>query len=136
MVEPISRDVEMFCEMDCYSQMSHDHFYMINSFYFGTPNFHFMRAKENQTSRFSLRVRSYGETPKAPYFFETKQKIEEFSKKKRGYVPIENWSELFTDPGKPQNFTPNQHVHSLLALANIYNAKPTILTQYRRKAYL
>ncbi|MBC7741528.1 MAG: polyphosphate polymerase domain-containing protein [Bdellovibrionaceae bacterium] len=136
MVEPISRYVEMFCQMDYYSHISHDKFYTINSLYFETPSFFFLRAKENQTGTFSLRVRSYGETPKAPYFFETKHKIDGFCKKKRGFVPLENWSELFTDPSKPQSFTPTEHVNSFVALAKTYNAQPTILTQYRRKAYL
>lgn len=138
MVEPISRYVEMFCEMDYYSQISSDHFYTINSLYFETPNLYFLRAKENQTGRFSLRVRSYGDQPKAPYYFETKEKIGDFRKKRRGRVPLENWSELFTDPSKSQSFDPtsDQHVQHFMHLVSTYGAAPKILTQYRRKAYL
>lgn len=138
MVEPISRYVESFCDMDYYSKISHDGFYVINSLYFESPNYHFMRAKENQTGRFSLRVRSYGDAPKAPYYFETKQKIADFSKKRRGKVPVENWYDLFLDPSKITGFDPDKdpHIQYFMGLARTYNAHPAILTQYRRRAYL
>ncbi|MBX3040885.1 MAG: polyphosphate polymerase domain-containing protein [Bdellovibrionaceae bacterium] len=138
LVAPISAYVEKYCELDYYSQISHDGFYTINSLYFETPNYYFMRAKENQTSRFSLRVRSYGETPKAPYYFETKEKIGDFSKKRRGRVPFENWSDLFLNPSAVKDFDPQTDVNlaHFLRLASEYGAAPMILTQYRRKAYL
>lgn len=138
LVEPISRYVEKFCAMDYYSRISHDGFYTINSLYFESPNFHFMRAKENQTARYSLRVRSYGDFPKAPYFLETKEKIADFSKKRRGLVPLENWSDVFLNPHNITGFDPSQnpHIQHFLYLIKVYNAHPMILTQYRRKAYL
>lgn len=138
MVEPISRYVEMFCEMDYYSQISPDYFYTINSLYFETPSLYFLRAKENLTGRYSLRVRSYGDHPKPPYFFEVKQKIGEFSKKRRGVVPSENWADLLTDPTKEPSFNAqgDQHLQYFISMATTYGAQPKILTQYRRKAYL
>jgi len=138
MVEPISRYVEAFCDMDYYSQISHDGFYTINSLYFESPTYHFMRAKENQTGRYSLRVRSYGDVPKAPYYFETKEKIADFSKKRRGKVPIENWGDIFLNPKAVTDFNPDQdpHIQHFMSLASLHNAHPMILTQYRRKAYL
>lgn len=139
MVEPISRYVEHFCVMDYFSEISHDKFYTINSLYFESPTYHFMRAKENQTARFSLRVRSYGDHPKAPFYFETKQKIADFSKKRRGRVPVKNWQDLFLDPSRTyEGFAPENdpHLQYFLGLTRTYNAHPMILTQYRRKAYL
>lgn len=138
LVQPISDHVAAFCDLDYYSAISPDGFYTINSLYFETPNFYFMRAKENQTSRFSLRVRSYGEQPKAPYYFETKEKIADFSKKRRGKVPIENWADLFLAPDRVRDFDPSadKHLQHFLSLVGTYNAHPMILTQYRRKAYL
>ena len=138
MVEPISRYVEIFCEMDYYSQISHDGFYTINSLYFETPNFFFMRNKANDTGRFSLRVRSYGDKPKAPYYFETKEKIADFSKKRRGKVPLENWSDVFLNPEALGSFDPraDKHTDYFVNLIRTYNAHPMILTQYRRRAYL
>lgn len=138
MVETISAYVEKYCAMDYYSRISHDGFYTINSLYFETPNYYFLRSKENQTSRFSLRVRSYGESPKAPYYFETKEKIGDFSKKRRGCVPLENWSDLFLNPSAVKNFDPSSDAHLMhfMKLADEYGASPAILTQYRRRAYL
>lgn len=138
MVEPISKYVEMFCEMDYYSQISHDHFYTINSLYFETPRNYFLRAKENMTGRYSMRVRSYGDNPKPPYFFEVKEKIGDFSKKRRGVVPVENWPDLLQDPSKDPGFdaAKDKHLQYFLSMAAIYGSAPRILTQYRRKAYL
>lgn len=138
MVEPISKYVEMFCDMDYYSQISPDHFYTINSLYFETHKFYFIRAKENLTGKYSMRVRSYGDKPKPPYFFEVKEKIGEFSKKRRGVVPVENWSDLLTDPSIEPTFNAagDKHLQYFLSMVTTYGANPTILTQYRRKAYL
>lgn len=138
MVEPISRYVEMFCEMDYYSQISEDGFYTINSLYLETPNLYFMRHKANHTGQFSLRVRSYGDEPKAPYYLETKQKIRDFSRKRRGRVPVENWSDIFLNPANLGDFDPRADKHSeyFLGLVETFNARPVILTQYRRRAYL
>lgn len=138
MVQPISDYVERYCELDYFSQISHDKFYTINSLYFESPSFYFMRAKENQTGRYSLRVRSYGDEPKAPYYIETKEKIQEFSKKRRGKVPFENWADLFTQPNGIEGFdhTKDPHIMHFLNLTHLHNASPIILTQYRRKAYL
>lgn len=138
LVEPISRYVEIFCDMDYYSRISHDSFYTINSLYFESPTYYFMRNKTNQTGRFSLRVRSYGDAPQAPYYFETKEKVADFSKKRRGRVPLENWSDLFLNPTAVQGFDAESdpHVQYFMGLVRTYNAHPMILTQYRRCAYL
>lgn len=138
LVKPISDHVAIFCELDYYSEISPDGFYTINSLYFESPNYYFMRAKENQTSRFSLRVRSYGDHPKAPYYFETKEKIADFSKKRRGKVPLENWADIFLAPDRIQGFDPDAdpHIRHFMSLIHTHNAHPMILTQYRRKAYL
>lgn len=138
MVEPISRYVEMYCNMDYYSQISPDGFYTINSLYFETPNFFFMRNKVNHTNRFSVRVRSYGDAPQAPYYCETKEKIGNFSKKRRGKVNFENWQDIFLQPETLENFeaSADPHLHYFLSLVQMHNAHPMILTQYRRRAYL
>lgn len=138
MVAPISKYVEQYCILDYFSEISPDQFYTINSLYFESPNFYFMRAKENATARYSLRARSYGDTPKPPYYLETKEKIAEFSKKRRGKVPVENWSDIFLNPNNLGSFdyTQDKHIMHFLHLTQLHNASPIILTQYRRKAYL
>ncbi len=140
MVEPISRYISAYCEMDYYSKIAPDHFYIINSLYFDTPRLHILQSKVNSGfHKFNLRVRGYGEKPTTPVFFETKHNVGNFVKKKRAKVNREDWADLFIGH---QSFyedseTVNQKflVH-FMDMVEIYNAKPRILTQYRRKAYL
>ena len=140
LVEPISRYVSAYCEMDYYSKIAPDNFYIINSLYFDTPRLHILQSKVNSGfHKFNLRVRGYGERPLAPVFFEAKHNVGSFVKKKRAKVNRENWPDLFIGhlPFYEDSETINQKflIH-FLDLAEIYNAKPRILTQYRRKAYL
>ncbi len=138
LVEPISQYVSLYCEMDYYSQISHDSFYTINSLYLDTPSFLFYRNKELGEQDFSLRIRSYGDQPKAPFFFECKMKNREFSKKRRGKVPIANFGDIFDRPELVKDFDPYQdkNLTFFINLANSYNARPVILSQYRRRAFL
>ncbi len=139
LVDPISQYVSAFCELDYYSEISPNGFYVINSLYFDTPGFLFYRKKENDApDRFSLRIRSYGGSPKPPFYFETKEKMREFSRKRRGKVPIDNWQDIFLDPSAITGFDPmeDSHIRHFLNLTNTYNASPVLLTQYSRRAFL
>ncbi|MEK7355053.1 MAG: polyphosphate polymerase domain-containing protein [Bdellovibrionota bacterium] len=139
MVSAISDYIAPFCEMDHYSQQAPDSFYKINSLYLDSPQLHFLRQKEaGAPNRFSMRVRSYGDVPKAPYFFETKYKTREFVKKRRGKVDIENWQGLFQDHTLVEGLEPasQKNASHFLDIAHIYNASPVILAQYRRLAFL
>ncbi len=139
LVEPISNYVSQICYMDYYSEMSPDGYYLINSLYFDTPSFLFIKKRENNClDRFSMRVRSYGDTPKPPYYFETKEKVFEFTKKIRGPIHIENFGELFvnTDLLMSLGYDKDPHITNFIRLANTHNAAPVILTQYKRRAYI
>lgn len=143
MVAPICRYISPFCEMDYYSQVSPDKFYTINSLYFDSPTLYFLRQKDaGLSNRFSMRIRSYGDGTKPPYFFETKYKVREFVKKKRGKVKFLNWPELFDpsdiSPGLIETVEDDSrsNVQHFLDLAMTYNVVPVILTQYRRLAFL
>lgn len=137
-VAEISRYCERYCVMDHYSEISPDQFYVINSLYFDSPNFHLLRTKlAGYPNRFNLRVRSYGADPKPPYFLEAKQKVLGFVKKTRGRVHDEHWSDWLQEcPDLKVAKELHQNVHSFLRLAIVHNAAPQVLTQYRRKAYL
>ncbi|HVK60809.1 MAG TPA: polyphosphate polymerase domain-containing protein [Bdellovibrionales bacterium] len=139
MVDPICKFISGFCEMDYYSQISPDGYYTINSLYLDSPQLYFYRQKEaGLANRFSMRIRSYGDEAKPPYFFETKYKVREFVKKKRGKVSVPNWPDLFTTPGLVSQVdeSSRSNVQHFLDLAAIYNTEPQILTQYRRRAFL
>jgi hypothetical protein len=137
-VEPISKYVENFCDLDYFSKISPDKHYNINSLYFDTPSFLLTRKKENNDpNAFNLRIRNYGEGDGAPYFFETKQKIQGFSVKKRGKVEIENFQDLILQPDNVNQFKYNRDPNVQLFLQRLmaYGAEPMVLTTYRRKAY-
>lgn len=139
LVKPISDYIAPFCEMDHYSIQSPDNFYTINSLYLDTPRLYFLRQKEaTVANRFSMRVRSYGDDPKPPYFFETKYKLREFVKKRRGKVSLPNWAELFERPELVEQLdeASRKHTQHFLDIATIYNAQPVIFAQYRRLAFL
>lgn len=139
MVPAISDYIKPFCEMDHYSEIAKDGFYKINSLYLDSPQLHFLRQKEaGVANRFSMRIRSYGDDPKPPYFFETKYKLREFVKKRRGVVMFPEWAELFHDHSLVEKVDPvsRKNVAQFVDVASIYNANPVILTQYRRLAFL
>ena len=137
MVEPISKFVELFCDMDYYSQVSNDRFYEINSLYLDTPSYYILRSSEYATGfRFNIRIRSYGTMPKPPYFFEVKYKQREFVSKKRGKVESDNWPQLFEPDADLSSYINNSGVRDFIKSVWTYNLSPVILTQYRRKAYI
>lgn len=139
MVAPISRFVETYCYMDHYSQISPDQFYTINSLYLDTPSLYILRFKENANAfNFNMRVRSYGDAPKPPYFFEVKYKLREFVRKKRAKVDDESWGELLEFGFFPLNLeeSSKENFENFLFMKMTYNVEPVILTQYRRKAYI
>lgn len=139
MVEPISRFVETYCDMDYYSAISPDKFYTINSLYLDTPNLFLWRFKERANAfNFNMRIRSYGENPKPPYFFEIKYKIREFVKKRRAKVLTENWVDILTEGILPEQSEgpSDENLQDFLRMKMTYNVGPVILTQYRRKAYI
>lgn len=139
LVKPISEYVEQFCQMDYYSQISTDHFYVINSLYLDNLSNYVLRKQQNAEHAFScFRIRSYGADPKPPYYLESKQKIGDFCKKRRGKIPFENLEQFIADPTSIPGFDPSSdtNVCGFLEKHTTLGLEPKILTQYRRKAYL
>jgi hypothetical protein len=140
LVEPISQFVEMYCEMDYYSQIEAEHFYIINSLYFDSDDFKIFNYKQHsQANRFNLRIRSYGRAPVPPYFFEVKKKSNDVIRKIRGKV-FEPDLRLYIDKileGEIVADAKSQGaVNEFLYWKYRLNTRPKVLTQYRRKAYL
>ncbi|QDK38690.1 polyphosphate polymerase domain-containing protein [Bdellovibrio sp. NC01] len=138
MVEPISKFVEAYCEMDYYSQISGDNYYTINSLYLDSPTHYLFRAKESANAfSFNMRVRSYGVSPVPPYYYEIKYKIRDFVKKKRAKV-MNDWAQILQHSIIPEDAPAEsiKNMEDFVFMSHTYNVQPTILTQYRRKAYL
>lgn len=139
MVEPISKAIEGHCLMDYYSQISHDKFYTINSLYFDTHDYRFLRGKlEGDDPGYSFRVRSYGDLPKPPYFTEIKIKQNDISTKLRAKLNDTSWDEIIQTGEIPPDVQglSRRYLERFIRAHAIYGMEPKILTQYRRKAYL
>ena len=141
MVEPISDFVAIYCELDKYSEISSDKHYRINNLYFDTPNYLFLnRRLQSVETRFNMRIRSYSDLPKMPYFFEIKQKRVNIVKKFRAGTHDPNWAKIFDEPNydihQKSRDIDEDNKNLFYKLAHIYYARPKILTQYKRKAYV
>ena len=139
MVDEISKFIEGHCVMDYYSQIAPQNSYVINSLYFDTlTNLLLRRKLAGLDGTYSLRVRSYGYDPKPPFFTEVKYKKNDFSNKMRAKVDVENWAEMLEDGVAPADMDPKSRsfLEQFLFLMHKDGARPQVLTQYRRKAYL
>lgn len=139
MVEPISRYVEVYCDLDYFSQISQDLYYKINSLYLDSPSLFLLRSKESANAfSFNMRIRSYGDGSEPPYFFEIKYKLREFVRKRRAKVELSNWHEILESDQIPEFIEGEslQNLENFLYMKMSYNVEPAILTQYRRKAYI
>ena len=141
MVEPISAFVEPYCALDGYSASLPDGFYQVNSLYFDTPDFFFLRNRVDRVEkRFNMRVRSYSPIPVPPYFLEVKQKQGDIIRKYRARIreenlervldPAEDYMAFLVSPGEAENAA------LFRRLVHAHNASPVVMTSYRRKAYV
>ena len=142
LVEEISRFVEIYCELDPYSEREPDKYYKVNNIYLDSPNFLFLEKRlAGIDHRFNMRIRSYGDEPVFPFFCEVKHKTMGIVKKRRAKIFEDNWQEIFSGgdiiipEGKIVWDDSKDYKNHFLRLAFVHNAQPKIFTQYRRKAY-
>ncbi len=142
MVEPISRFVEVYCSLDKYSADSADNFYRVNNLYMDSPGFLFLKMRrERAENRFNMRIRSYGNNPVPPFFVEVKQKIGDLVKKYRAPLSGDSFLRHFQENDTIKSLYEGNAEHErnfdlFNRLTVTYDARPKILTQYRRKAYI
>ncbi|MES2803120.1 MAG: polyphosphate polymerase domain-containing protein [Bdellovibrionota bacterium] len=139
LVDPISEYVKAYCDLDYFSEISPDSFYTINSLYFDSPMLTFYYNSDGvNPKRHNMRIRSYGDDPKPPYFFEVKEKSADFVKKSRAKVKTNNIQSVFEGTHNPEDVdkSSQKNLEKFLSFAQIYNVQPQVLTQYRRRAFL
>ena len=141
MVKPVSDFVKAYCFLDKYSEMSPSGFYRINNLYFDTPFYTFLNNRlAKKENRFNMRIRSYGENPVPPYFWEVKCKFGENKQKYRAKVKSDKIEELFYSPKASVELgfsgTEAKNMDLFQSLAVSYNAQPQIITQYDRMAWI
>jgi hypothetical protein len=141
LVAPIVKYISVYCKIDKHSEGYKDGFYPINSLYFDTYNYKFLNKKLlNVSNRYNIRIRSYGNTAKPPYFFEVKQRSSIFMYKNRALIENKNWYKMF-DCSSPDYFFNAKEItdpNLKMFLMNVFlnNAAPKILVRYKRLAYL
>lgn len=142
LIDEISHFVEIYCELDPFSDREPDKFYKVNNIYLDSPNYLFLQKRlAGIDHRFNMRIRSYGDSPVFPYFCEVKHKTMGIVKKRRAKIFEENWDQIFSggDIVPPRDSDiwedSSDYKNHFLRLAFVHNAQPKIFTQYRRKAY-
>ncbi|MFP4417526.1 MAG: VTC domain-containing protein [Chitinispirillaceae bacterium] len=140
MIDPVVRFIKPYCSYDKHSVLSPDGFYKVNSLYFDTPDYLFLRKRMLKTERrFNMRVRSYGDDPHLPYFFEIKQRIGDNVRKTRGRVDDPDYEQYFKTASKaipPTGDAKNtEYTDLFFRTYHRYNAGPVVLVQYRRMAF-
>ena len=141
MIRPISDFVKAYCFLDKYSEMSPSGFYRINNLYFDSPFHTFLNNRlERKENRFNMRIRSYGENPVPPYFWEIKCKLREIRQKFRAKVKSGEIEKLFYSPKASAELgfsgADAKNMDFFQSLALSYNAEPQIITQYDRMAWI
>lgn len=140
-VEPITRFLSIYCELDYYSALSDSSFYQVNSLYFDTRCHEFLKQRLfGKNGRFNVRVRCYGKGEEAPYFLEIKQKHGNTGVKYRATANENEWPAILTDPGYrvPTNDSAKERANKelFLRIACCYAIEPKLLTQYQRRAFV
>ncbi len=140
LINPIVNFISPYCAFDKHSALSEDRFYKVNSLYFDTPDYLFLRQRMNKAERrFNMRIRSYGDDPEFPYFFEIKQRIGDIIRKRRARIDNQDFAKFFHSTSvspPPCDDQKNAEYRDLFYYtANLYNARPVVLVQYRRQAF-
>jgi hypothetical protein len=139
-VELITRFIEPYCSLDYYSSKSADNFYVVNSLYFDTFGHEFLKQRLwGKERRFNMRVRTYADGKRPPYYMEIKHKTGSTVRKYRATAREEEWPDILGDPGfrvcPDENPAERRNKELFLRLASSYAIEPKILTQYRRRAF-
>lgn len=135
LIDPICDFIKPYCTEDHYSAVSPVGFYGINSLYFDTPTYTFMRNRiVGVEKRFNMRVRTYAGNPDKTYFFEIKNKRGSVVKKIRGVFKGDDWYELLEGSYRFQHQL-TQNMSEFVRVADLFGAQPQVLTQYERKAF-
>ncbi len=139
-IEPISEYISAYCGLDEYSAKSGDGFYAVNSLYFDTPSFLFIKnRKDDLDDRINMRIRFYGENPELPYFMEVKRKVKGYIIKRRARITDGDLDRVIYDSAysypMQEGSKEYSNFHYFLHLLHSHGAVPQIIIRYLRKAY-
>lgn len=130
-----------YCEEDYFSKITPGGFYWITNLYLDSPRWTFLNWKKARLlDRFNMRVRTYGEhpDPEGVFHFEVKRKIKSVCYKSRATIKGANPSVVFNQSPEHWHAKSERDVKYLkdfLYKTTLHNAKPRLLTQYKRRAW-
>ncbi|NLO22956.1 MAG: polyphosphate polymerase domain-containing protein [Fibrobacter sp.] len=133
--------ISPYCEEDHYSKITPGRFYWITNLYLDSPQWTFMGWKNaGLLDRFNMRIRTYGEhpDPKGVFHFEVKRKVNRISYKSRATLKGHNPSIIFdkTPADWPELSERDAlYLKDFVYKTTLHNAKPRLLTQYKRRAW-
>lgn len=130
--------LSFYCDLDHYAKMSNSKFYTINSLYLDTPRQALFRGQNSNLQGFScFRIRSYGQNPTGPYFFESKQKFGDFCVKRRAKMDISSLHKLQSNSFTDLSFCMERSAinQDLCRKIEEYDLRPFVLTRYERMAF-
>ncbi|MCK9182554.1 MAG: polyphosphate polymerase domain-containing protein [Fibrobacteraceae bacterium] len=141
MTDDIGRFIAPYCEEDYYSKITPGGFYWITNLYLDSPKWTFLSWRKAQLlDRFNMRVRCYGEHPKqdGTFHFEVKRKLGSVGYKSRATINGENPSFVWENPESKwpcKTDKDRKYLHDFIYKTTAYNARPRLLTQYKRRAW-
>ncbi len=142
MIAPISEYLAPYCVYDNHSMAFDDRFYPVNSLYFDTVNYRFLKLRKwGIDRRFNMRVRAYGDGTEGPYFAEVKYKTPTCVRKFRATLLTSEWptflkSAISRSYAGAHNSKETSSRALFQQLAEAYAIEPKIFTCYRRRAFV
>lgn len=137
--QPIQHFIAGYAKPDFYTTQGQGQGYVITSLYLDTPQLTFHRAKDQgDLNRMKLRIRTYGEKPGTPIFYEIKRKIKGVVVKRRVQVYDAAWLD---HSATSQDLLVHPSTRNLLVLQEFmglcerYQVSPSVVVRYVREAY-
>jgi len=136
--DEIRNFIQIFCRHDPFAK-GDPPVYTVSTMQLDSPNLALHLAKDNkQVNRFKLRVRTYGNDDTV--FFEVKRKEEQFIRKTRSRVRMQDYGEsLFQKPFAIPSFAHDREYanhYEFLRLMNGVNARPVVHIHYERESWI
>lgn len=139
MVDRIINFISPFCSLDYYSANAENNFYPVNSLYLDTRNYQFLQQRiYGKDPRFNIRVRSYSQGEKPPYYLEIKHKVGGVVKKYRATARLDEWPHILASAAyRVDEDDPSEQANKelFLRLAISYAIEPKVFTRYKRCAF-
>lgn len=132
MVDEAREAIRPYCALDRHCAGVPERSYVIHSLYFDTwARDLYRRSREGRPRNMKVRVRTYGEDGRAPFFLEVKRKEQGFILKTRARVDA-SWADRLRG-SPPADMTNDEQLFRDVLLRHAL--EPALLVAYRREAW-